>query len=247
MLYVNQDPKGFLDAIAFWDADHGLALGDPVDGRFVILTTDDGGKTWKPIPPEGMPPALPGEGAFAASGTCLVVQGDGHAWFATGGAKVSRVFRSTDRGRTWTAHETPVMAGTPSSGIFSLAFQDADHGVAVGGDYKEPGRAGNVVALTSDGGRTWRLPKGRGPGGYRSAVAYVPGTQGRTLVAVGPTGSDVSVDGGENWRRLGTTGFHAVGFARPDGGLGGGRRRPGGEIRWCPGMTSTDKAPEDRP
>ena len=177
-LYVNKDPKGFLDAIAFWDADHGLALGDPVDGRFVILTTDDGGKTWEPTPPEGMPPALPGEGAFAASGTCLVVQGDGHAWFATGGAKVSRVFRSTDRGRTWTAHETPVMAGTPSSGIFSLAFHDADHGVAVGGDYKEPGETGNVVALTEDGGRTWRLPKGQGPGGYRSAVAVRAGHAG---------------------------------------------------------------------
>ena len=213
--YINQDPKGFLDALAFRDAAHGLALGDPVDGRFLILTTADGGKTWAPIPPEGMPLARPGEGAFAASGTCLAVQGDGNAWFASGGAKVARVFRSTDGGRTWEAHETPVLAGTPSSGVFSLAFHDADRGVAVGGDYKEPGRAGGVIALTTDGGRTWRLPGGRAPGGYRSAVGYVPGTQGRTLVAVGPTGSDLSEDGGEAWRPLGTTGFHAVGFAGP--------------------------------
>jgi photosystem II stability/assembly factor-like uncharacterized protein len=216
--YVNKDPKGFLDALAFWDADHGLALGDPVDGHFVILTTDDGGKSWTPAPPEGMPPALPGEGAFAASGTCLVVQGDGHSWFGTGGAVVSRVFRSTDRGRTWAAHETSVRAGAPSSGIFSLAFHDPEIGVAVGGDYKAPGQAGNVVALTQDGGRTWRLSKRRPPCGYRSAVAFVPGTQGRVLVAVGPTGSDVSVDGGEDWRRLGTTGFHAVGFTGPSAG-----------------------------
>jgi photosystem II stability/assembly factor-like uncharacterized protein len=217
-LYVNKDPHGFLDALAFWDVDHGLALGDPVDGRFVILRTGDGGKRWDPIPVTGMPPALSGEGAFAASGTCLVVRDDGHAWFATGGAKVARVFRSTDRGTTWTVHETPVRAGLPSAGIFSLAFRDGDHGVAVGGDYKEPGRAGDVVALTSDGGRTWRLPKGRGLGGYRSAVAYVPGTEGRTLVAVGPSGSDISVDGGEDWSPLGTTGFHAVGFASPTTG-----------------------------
>jgi photosystem II stability/assembly factor-like uncharacterized protein len=216
--YVNQDRKGFLDALALWDAEHGLALGDPVDGRFVILTTDDGGRTWGAIPPEGMSPALSGEGAFAASGTCLTVQGDRNAWFATGGAKAARVFRSTNRGRTWTAHETSVLAGTPSSGVFSLAFHDAEHGIAVGGDYKEPQRAGNVAALTSDGGRTWTLPKGRQPGGYRSAVAYVPGRQGRTLVAVGPTGSDVSVDGGENWRPSGTSGFHAVGFAGPTAG-----------------------------
>ena len=217
-LYVNKDPKGFLDAIAFWDRSHGLVFGDPVDGRFVVLRTEDGGKSWKPSPIDGMPTALPGEGAFAASGTCLVLGRDGHAWFATGGAKVARVFRSTDRGRTWTAHETPVMAGTSSSGIFSLAFHDADHGIAVGGDYKEPDRAGSLVVLTSDGGQTWKLPRGRPPGGYRSAVAYIPGTQGRTLVAVGPTGSDVSVDGGESWRAMGTTGFNSVGFAGPAAG-----------------------------
>ncbi len=216
--YTNRDPKGFLDAIAFWDAGHGLALGDPVEGRFRILTTEDGGKTWTPIAPEGMPPAWPGEGAFAASGTCLVVAGEGRAWFGTGGARASRVFRSADGGRTWTAHETPIRAGTPSAGIFSLAFHDADHGIAAGGDYKEPGRAGQVVALTSDGGRTWRRPAGREPGGYRSAVAIMPGTGGRKLVAVGPTGTDASPDGGESWRRLDTTGFHAVAFAGPTAG-----------------------------
>ncbi len=105
--HVNRDPKGFLDALAFWDGENGLAFGDPVDGRFVILRTADGGKTWAPIAADGMPLALAGEGAFAASGTCLVAGEDGRAWFATGGARVSRVFRSTDRGQTWTAHERP--------------------------------------------------------------------------------------------------------------------------------------------
>ena len=112
-----------------------------------------------------MPPALPGEGAFAASGTCLVVGADGHAWFGTGGAKVARVFRSTDRGRTWTVAETPLRAGSPSAGIFSLAFWDADHGVAVGGDYKQPEEAGGTVARSSDGGRTWIPVPGIGAGG----------------------------------------------------------------------------------
>jgi hypothetical protein len=105
------------------------------------------------------------------------------------------------------------MSGTPSSGIFSLAIGDGDRGIAIGGDYKEPGRANRVVALTSDGGRTWRSPKGPGPGGYRSAVAYRPAARGATLVAVGPTGSDWSRDEGESWTRLGEMGFHAVGFA----------------------------------
>lgn len=236
--YVNNDPQGFLDAIAFWDADHGLALGDPVQGKFVILTTDDAGATWSRTPVEGMPAALQGEGAFAASGTCLVVGGETDAWFATGGAHVARVFRSTDRGRTWTAHDTPVDARTLSSGIFSLAFHDRRHGIAVGGDYKnvtyKPGPAARgaggrardaaatalpnraMVALTDDGGRTWRPPTGPGTAGYRSAVAYVPGTKGPTVVAVGPAGSDVSRDGGEHWSELSLReGFNAVQFVGP--------------------------------
>jgi photosystem II stability/assembly factor-like uncharacterized protein len=211
--YKDPDPKVFLDALAFWDAEHGLALGDPVDGRFVVLATEDGGKAWKRIPAEGMPPALSGEGAFAASGTCLVVQGDGQAWFGTGGAKVSRVFRSTDRGRTWAAHETTIRAGAASAGIFSLAFRDGDHGIAVGGDYQKPEESGAYVALTTDGGRTWQRAAGAQPAGYRSAVAFLPGTPGSSVVAVGPTGSDDSPDGGTSWHRLGTAGFHAVGFA----------------------------------
>jgi photosystem II stability/assembly factor-like uncharacterized protein len=219
--FRNDDPKGFLDALAFWDADHGIAMGDPVDGRFTILTTEDGGIRWNKARSENMPLAKNGEGAFAASGTCLVVTGDRHAWFGTGGADVSRVFRSTDRGQTWTVHDTPIQAANPSSGVFSLAFADQESGVAVGGDFKLPRQANLMIATTSDGGRHWTKPKGPLPSGYRSAVAFVPGTINPTLVAVGPTGSDFSADGGETWMPLGNMGFHAVGFAGPiDGGWG---------------------------
>ena len=198
-------------------------MGDPVDGRFTILTTGDGGVNWKNSSSEHMPPALKEEGAFAASGTSLAVQGDRYAWFGTGGAAVSRVFRTTDRGQTWTVDETPIPASKASSGVFSLAFRDQNEGVAVGGDYKRPEQANRVVAITANGGRTWTLPKGRGPGGYRSAVAYVPDSAHPTLVAAGPTGSDLSTDGGQTWIPLGTSGFHTVGFAGPiDGGRGAG-------------------------
>lgn len=204
--HVNSDADGFLDALAFWDRDHGLALGDPVGGRFVVLATDDGGATWTRVGRD-MPGALPGEGAFAASGTCLAVRGDRHAWFGTGGG---RVFRSDDRGRTWTAHATPIPAGNGSSGVFSLAFRDESHGVAVGGDYKAPDAPGPRVALTVDGGRTWTAPAGPDARGYRSAVAHLSAT---TLLAVGPTGSDRSDDGGKSWLPLGDEGFHALATA----------------------------------
>jgi len=221
--YTNRDPKGFLDAIAFWDADHGLALGDPVDGRYVILATDDGGKTWTKVPDTGMPVALAGEGAFAASGTCLVVEGTNNAWFGTGGGALARVFRSTDRGRTWATSETPIRAGNPSSGVFGLAFRDALNGLAVGGDYKiEKDPAGNIAA-TTDGGKTWKPIAGEPPAGFRSAVAFVPG-QSDMVVTVGPSGTDLSTDGGVSWKGLGLHGFHAFGFAGAGWGVGEGGR-----------------------
>jgi photosystem II stability/assembly factor-like uncharacterized protein len=222
--HVNRDPRGFLDAIAFWNPDHGLALGDPVDGRYTILATDDGGRTWAKLPEVGMPPALPGEGAFAASGTCLVVQGERLAWFGTGGGEKARVFRSTDRGRTWAVAETPIRAGSPSRGVFSLAFRDDRHGLAVGGDYKAEADATAVLASTDDGGATWQPVPGPGPTGFRSAVAFVPGGE---VVTVGPSGSDRSLDGGRTWTPLPPPGFHALSFGRGGTGWGVGE---GGRI-----------------
>ncbi|MFO0957934.1 MAG: YCF48-related protein [Isosphaeraceae bacterium] len=214
LAYLNRDPKGFLDAIAFFDPDRGLALGDPIDGRFLLLETQDGGKSWSRIPAETAPVAREGEGAFAASGTCLIARGRDLAWIATGGARTGRVGRSTDRGRTWTFQETPIPAPNPASGVFSIAFLDDRRGVAVGGDYQATGKAEKVAAVTEDGGKTWRPPAGQGPGGYRSAVVVIPGTN--KLVAAGPAGCDGSEDGGDRWIPLGDRGFHALGSAGAD-------------------------------
>jgi photosystem II stability/assembly factor-like uncharacterized protein len=207
--FTNKNPKAFFDAIAFWDAKTGLAVSDPVDGRFLIIKTTDGGATWKEMPREKMPPALPGEGAFAASGTCLIVQGKNRAWFATGGG-AARVFRSSDGGNSWQVTATPIPSDNASSGIFSIAFKDAKHGIIVGGDYRKEGEARDNLAVTSDGGRTWKLVKTSQLGGFRSGVVYVSGSR---LVAVGPAGSDSSPDNGATWAGFGAPGYHAVSFA----------------------------------
>ncbi len=170
---------------------------------------------WTRQPGDAIPAVIESEGAFAASGTCLVVHGDRSVWFGTGGGKVARVFRSVDRGRSWSVHETPILAGNASSGIFSLAFGSSNDGIAVGGDYKQPERSDRIVARSSDGGRSWSAANASGPRGYRSCVVIVPGTSGKTVAAVGPSGSDFSADGGANWQPLGELGFHAVGFAGP--------------------------------
>ena len=111
-------PDAFFDAIAFWDEKNGIALGDPVKGTFQLIVTADGGAHWKPLAAKTLPPALPNEGAFAASGTCLVTHGNNDVWFATGGAKTARVFHSTDRGQNWEASDTPIVA-EPNPRAFS--------------------------------------------------------------------------------------------------------------------------------
>ena len=173
--FTNSNPKGFFDCMAFWDRDHGIAVGDPVPDasgtlRFELISTEDGGVQWNSLPANSLPPAVDGEGAFAASGTCIATQGKNNAWFATGG-KVARVFRSKDRGKTWSVAETPIIHGPASAGIFSIAFKDRKHGIIAGGDYKQPAQSGANLAFSKDGGRSWKLSTIT-PQGYFSAVAF---------------------------------------------------------------------------
>lgn len=198
-------PSTFLDSLAFWDEMHGIAVGDPVDGRFQFFVTDDGGGQWRPLP--NCPAALDKEGAFAASGTCLITRGSNDAWFVTGGAKVARVLHSTDRGATWTATQTPLAAGVESAGQFSIAFRDHDHGMIVGGDYKKPNNRGANSAVTADGGKTWKPTTAPLP--YQSAVAWA----GDRWVMVGSSGSFWTTDNGATWHELDRENSNAIAFA----------------------------------
>jgi photosystem II stability/assembly factor-like uncharacterized protein len=205
--FQNTDENAFYDCMDFFDRRRGLALSDPVDGKFRIIATDDGGLSWTVVPNVGMPPALPGEFAFAASGTCLVTGPGSNAWFATGGSTEARVFHSTDGGVTWSVATTPIHSDE-SSGIFSLAFADAEHGLAVGGDFAQPDVAEDAAALTSDGGATWDLIEDP-PGGYRSGSAWVTPLP-KIAIVVGPTGSDVSTDRGQTWTLFDEGSFDSV-------------------------------------
>ena len=172
--FRNADPDAFFDAIAFADATHGAAVSDSVAGRFVIRLTTDGG-AWTPVPADRLPPALPGEGAFAASGTNVTMAGRDHIWIGTTAA---RVLRSSDGGRSWSVHPTPLATGE-ATGIFSIAFRDDRVGVVVGGNYQREGEAVDNAAITSDGGATWTLVATPGLSGFRSAVAWLPRRDGR--------------------------------------------------------------------
>jgi photosystem II stability/assembly factor-like uncharacterized protein len=204
LVFVNAEPAAFYDCMTFFDKHRGLALSDPVDGRFRILGTSDGGRTWSIVQAD-MPPALPAEFAFAASGQCITSAGGRDAWFGTGGDAIARVFHSSDRGQTWEVANTPVRSG-PAAGIFALAFRDTRHGLATGGDFLTPTASPDAMALSDDGGSSWRLVADA-PNQYRSGAHWVTGT---TAIAVGPSGSDVSVDQGASWDRFDDGSFDTV-------------------------------------
>jgi photosystem II stability/assembly factor-like uncharacterized protein len=202
--FTNKDPRAFYDCFAFWDSTHGIAVSDSVDGKFPLISTSDG-TTWNPVAVKKMPAALPNEGAFAASGTCIATFGKNDVWFGTGGP-AARVFHSADRGQTWTVAETPIIHGAATQGVFSLAFWSAKDGVAVGGDYKEPSKGEQSAALTHDGGKSWTLAA-KPPQGYRSAVAIGPAPM---LTAVGTSGIDTSLDYGATWQHGNAENLNAV-------------------------------------
>jgi photosystem II stability/assembly factor-like uncharacterized protein len=207
--YENTTPGVFFDGMAFWNANNGIAFGDPIEGRFTLLVTRDGGAHWTPVPAQRRPNAHDGEAAFAASGTAIALGGNREVWIGTGGGPKARVLYSADRGASWRAVETPAAAGL-AKGIFGLAFRDRRHGVAVGGDYQNPEASGNNLMLSDDGGRTWRLVTSPGLTGVQYGVS-VAGP--RSFVSTGPTGSAISNDDGASWRRLEGPGFNTVSCA----------------------------------
>ena len=205
-VHVNALEGAFYDGMVFHQGE-GLVYSDPVDGAFLLLRGDQ--NQWQRLKPKTMPPALEGEASFAASGSGIFRLSN-HIWFGTGGATVARVFHSADGGETWTVVATPLQAGNPAAGVFSIAFRDPLNGVIVGGKYDAADDATANAAVTGDGGKSWQAAK-KPPNGYRSCVTYIPETN--TLIAVGTTGSDFSSDGGHIWRTLDPTPLNTVGFA----------------------------------
>jgi photosystem II stability/assembly factor-like uncharacterized protein len=218
--FKNRDPNGFYDCFAFWNADQGIVMADAVEGRFPVRRTSNG-STWPDIG-DNLPTGQAGEAAFAASGTCVATQGSENAWIVTGGAEKARVFATTDRGKTWQVYRAPIFQGTPVSGVFTVAFRDALHGVLAGGDFLSPDRKRNF-AVSSDGGKTWQHPSNAPIRGAVFGLAYVGGHDRapnvKRLVATGPDGVAWTDDEGGSWTRIrGARDFWAVAFANKEVG-----------------------------
>jgi len=214
--FTNPDSAGFYDCMDFWDARHGIVIGDAIDKNIAILTTTDGGAHWTRVPSASLPPAMPTEGSFAASGTCLVTKPGGHAWIVSSNPDHGRVLHTANFGKTWSVDTLPI---TTRGGVGpqSIGLRDARNGIALGGG--NAAQAGDkFTATTNDGGHTW-TPRTSPPlaTGVWGGV-YVPGAAKPTVVAVGPAGAVVSRDEGATWTPIDALNYWSVGFASPRAG-----------------------------
>ena len=200
LVYRENHEKVFYDAIHFIDNKKGIAIGDPTEDTFSIITTDDGGATWNKIPSNNLPKLAKGEAAFAASNTNICVKGN-RIFLVSGGIK-SRVFVSDDFCKTWQVYETPIIQGQSMTGIFSADFLNEKTGIIVGGNYELQSDNNSNKAITFDGGQTWKLVGINQGFGYASCVQFVPNTNGKNILSVGTTGIYSSTNQGENWNKL---------------------------------------------
>ncbi|KAL2873446.1 hypothetical protein SGCOL_011392 [Colletotrichum sp. CLE4] len=203
--FANEEESAFFNCVDFEDDERGIAVSDPVDGKFRLIETLDGGSSWTIVDPSGMSPALEGEFGFAASGTCISTAA-GRWYLASGGIDPGRVFRSSD-GYQWDVSGSAI-AGGASAGVFSVRFKDAHNGIATGGDFNVANGSLHTSAWSEDGGETWTASEVF-PGGYRSGSSWAPGLCG-VAVAVGPSGSDITLDGGTTWVTFDRGSFDAV-------------------------------------
>lgn len=223
LVYKEEDEKVFYDAMAFWNDQEGIAMGDPTDGCISIIITRNGGKSWQKLDCSQLPEAAEGEAAFAASNSNIALQGD-NTWILTGGKK-SRILYSPDKGKNWQIFNTPLVQGKATAGGYSMDFYDENRGIIIGGDYTDPDANDANKAVTNDGGKTWKLiAKGQEPG-YRSSVRYVPNSDAKEILAVGFAGIDYSADGGKNWKKLSDEGFYTIRFLNDSTAYAAGKGR----------------------
>ena len=224
LVYEEHNEKVFYDSMQFWNDKEGIAIGDPIDNCFCMIITRDGGETWTKVNCDKLPLMNEGEAAFAASNTNIIIKGNS-TWLVSGGKK-SRVFYSQDKGISWKVYATPIVQGEAMTGIFSADFYDEKIGFIAGGNYEKPNQNFQNKALTTDGGKTWKLVGENTGFGYASCIQFVPESNGNELVCVGSNGLYYSKDKGTTWSQLSSdNSFYTIRFVDRQTAIAAGKNK----------------------
>jgi len=203
VVYESQNKGMFLDAMEFWNERAGIVVGDPINGKFFIARTFDGGSSWQELPFDKRPSAENGEACFAASGTNIRALDLNEAVFVSGGS-TSRLFTKNGQDKL------PIIQGKETTGANSIAVWDhlklngGKRMIVTGGDFAADSSSQKNCFITNNGGKTWMTPN-IAPHGYRSCVEYFSKT---IAICCGLTGIDYSKDGGNNWKLISKESFH---------------------------------------
>ncbi len=182
----------FPNIVHFFNRNDGICMGDPINGKFEIYTTTNGGTNWTLIPGSGNPGPVSGEAGVVGYYSAV----HDTIWFGT---SKGRVYRSVDKGISWTVSSAPGM----NAAYVKPMFRNGSHGLL-----QDESSQQGLLCETFDGGTTWTQVTYTGPN-YSGDIAYVPGTV-NTWVRSGSSGSlgcAYSFDGGHTWSDfVGTTG-----------------------------------------
>ncbi|MDO3644721.1 YCF48-related protein [Mucilaginibacter sp. L3T2-6] len=195
--YRNTDTTYFFDAMDFADGKHGFILGDPINGKFLLMETNNGGETWHPF--NDAPTALQGEAAFAASGTCLRTTGN-QIYISSGGT----VARLIIYNGSWHYAPLPITHGQASEGAFSLAI-GRNNGVIAGGDYAHDKKADSLITILNLHAGVRLATSTIQPGGFQSSVEFL---KDNIFLSTGTPGSNITTDGGKTWKQIDTASFN---------------------------------------
>lgn len=200
----------FTNFVYFWDANNGVAQGDPDGTFFEIYTTSNGGTNWTRVPSANIPlpsPPMSSTGEYGYSNNYYIAGNT--IWFGTSSG---RLFRSVDKGLNWTVSQAPAVTdfGSATTGG-AYAFATPLNGLLVT-------KSGQIFN-TTDGGTTYT--EIAATGFFNGDIAYVPGTT-NTYVTTGTAGSSYTLDGGLTWTLVDTLQHTVVAFLDGNTGFTGG-------------------------
>lgn len=205
----------FINVVHFFNANDGVALGDPESGYHEIYTTSNGGTTWTRVPQANLPAPLAAD-EYGTIGYYHVLGNT--VWYTT---TKGRIYKSINKGLNWTVTTTPLAA---NCFIVDLAFKDQNNGIMICNSLS-PVQNG-ILYSTSNGGSTWTLLSNNLTAiTNKNSIAYVPGTTNTYYVsgaATGSAGSAYTEDGGATWAVLDNIQHNCVRFYNQNTGYSGG-------------------------
>lgn len=176
----------FPNFVYFWNANEGVAIGDAYPNQyFEIYTTSNGGQTWSQVQAANQ---ASGNAEWGLNSGIHLRVVNGTIYFTTSGG---RLFKSSDKGKNWTAINTPATSNT----YMSFDFKNDNEGMVV---FSNTSAGEKFVYTTTNGGATW-TPQTGGDYSFLRQIKY--DASRNIYFSTSNFGLAYSSDNGATWTR----------------------------------------------